>query len=196
MFKTYLPFILLAFVIGGCVVVLWMIDHKIFFHTNTSNTLFEQIIRSPLALSSDSSELPSPTPPTQMATFSDGKMNIQFSYPVNLQVEKKSDHMLWVHTDSKKDESDSLLIYVDKVSKSTTADVTVPFKVDGEITQSMKIRKEGFNARLVTFTKGALKTQIFFFRSDTQVVIARPSMSDAVDPDVAYAITQSIQKIK
>ena len=196
MLKTYLPFILLFFAILLCVGVLWLMGNNRYVYFLKSIGLSEPTLVSPLG-SASTKVSPIPTPLIMSQSFSDYQMNIKFSYPENLQVEKKSSTLLWIHTTKNTDEKGSMLVYVDKVAKATaTTDVTVPFKINGDISQNMVIKKDGYNARLVTFKSGVVNTQVFFFRSNEQVVIARLPEDNFLDPDVAYAVLQSIQKIK
>lgn len=170
-----------------CAGVLWAIDTKMSFPFGKHPVLDQHALQAP--------PNPTPTPFFKAKAFSDTKMNITFSYPENLIVTKINDKMLWVHTANQTDEKNSLLIYTTKVTKKTT-EVTAPFKIDGSITQSMKIRKEGFNARLVTFSAAAEHTQVFFFRSNTQVIICRPPQANTFDPNEVFAIIDSIHVIK
>lgn len=135
-----------------------------------------------------------PTLAGKRLTFTDKTMHLTFTYPENLQVKKLSDQLVAINNGKKIGENDSELVYITPAIKGNT-EVTAPFQVEGQISQTLKIQVNNFNARLVTFKNGSETAQLFFLRSNTRVIIIRPPKSNAIYPDTVYSIVQSIQEI-
>ncbi len=132
------------------------------------------------------------TPRTSnLGSFIDLDNKISFNHPKDLKLTEIDSHLISVSKTDSKNQDNAILIYMTDLS-DPSAMSKIPFKVSGNPSQVIKLDKEGFDAKILTYQNGSNYSQFFTLNKDNKMIIIRPPLDNSIDPQIVLDIVQSI----
>jgi hypothetical protein len=119
------------------------------------------------------------------------EMKIRFAYPNDFVITHLSKAEVSLSIDNSHDPKNGLLIYS---TQSAVPNINFDQPIaSGSVKKAMTIPNPNFDeANILTLSDDLEESQIFFFKTQQQIVVVRPPTDKSIDPEVVLAIVNSI----